>query len=470
MASMPDGENKLVLQCISLQKRRAWVIGPAIFGFALLAWLTTWAWQVGLIALALLSSNVAFAGALRLARRQQLNESLWLSFVPIFLVGLLVILLFDGLGMAMILMVLSLVVQSAILSKKMVVLGGISTVALLTVEQLLHNFELYQRFPVSPMMSFWITTVVSGAMIFLFLMYLSRHFERSQAASIHFSELSEKQARIIEAIGETMPSLEDSVEKITGVSTEVASRATAQAEAMDAMVADVKTMIESAAGTSVSAEESNRISSSMQREINENSTRLQKVSEIFETALKNIQDARQIMGNLVSNTENIESILSYNRDIGEHIKVLSVNASIEAASAGEFGAGFAVVARELREMITNSEFNLARTRNLLDQIRGQSESGMRAIDATWSVFEKVFSELAHTRDLLVNSAGSANAASRQLKQISAAAEVQQTDLLNVSSKVSMLLNSAFELAISSANLTDIVARLDELKKTLSRSV
>ena len=468
-ATLEAAQNFLQHQCIHFQKRRVRFIGPTLLGISLWALLATWVWQIGLIAVALLSTNIAFAGALRLAGKNQIERSLWLSLLAMLLSCLAVVLLVDGLGLAVMLAAVSIVVQTAVVSRRMALFGGIGIVGLLLVEQLLHNFGGYTRLQVPSGISLGITFVLGSMMVFQFLLYLSRHNEVIQATANRHAELSRKQADIIQTLGETMPFLEESVAQITGVSVEVASRATSQAEAMDAMATEVKTIMVSAEGTTAHARASDEISSEMQADMQQNVVRLQQMSQAFETALSNIHNARETMTNLVKNTDNIESILSYNRDIGEHIKVLSVNASIEAASAGEYGTGFAVVAQELREMIDSTEANLIQSRNLLDKIRRQSASGMKTIDDTAHVLESVFSELAATRQTLMNSTQSANDASQQLRQISKAALAQQVELSSMSTRVDMLLNSAFELAISSANLTDIVARLDDLKQTLAKS-
>ncbi len=60
-----------------------------------------------------------------------------------------------------------------------------------------------------------------------------------------------------------------------------------------------------------------------------------------------IRHTREVMGNINSSTDNLKAIASKQ-------KILSLNASIEAARSGEAGVGFAVVAKSMGELSAKS--------------------------------------------------------------------------------------------------------------------
>src|SRR5690625_7627665 len=86
---------------------------------------------------------------------------------------------------------------------------------------------------------------------------------------------------------------------------------------------------------------------SSKKAVNRLVTGIQTVAEEQEASLEDVEQ-------LVTNASQIEAINSMVGAIAERTNVLALNASIEAASAGEHGHGFAVVAGEIRNLADES--------------------------------------------------------------------------------------------------------------------
>ncbi|GAK03972.1 hypothetical protein JCM19037_2340 [Geomicrobium sp. JCM 19037] len=80
------------------------------------------------------------------------------------------------------------------------------------------------------------------------------------------------------------------------------------------------------------------------------------------------------MTELNEKTKEINKISSFITSIAEQTNLLSLNAAIEAARAGEAGAGFSVVAKEIRTLSEQSDQNARSIITLIQQIQSETDA------------------------------------------------------------------------------------------------
>lgn len=82
--------------------------------------------------------------------------------------------------------------------------------------------------------------------------------------------------------------------------------------------------------------------------------------------------AEEILSNTkqaVEDSGNVTEVVSYIKEISEQTNLLGLNAAIEAARVGEAGAGFGVVATEIRKMSTGTKEATGRIEQSLQAVR-----------------------------------------------------------------------------------------------------
>ncbi len=100
-------------------------------------------------------------------------------------------------------------------------------------------------------------------------------------------------------------------------------------------------------------------------------------------AMERISETSQQIGNIIAEIE----------DIASQTNLLSLNAAIEAARAGDAGRGFAVVADQIRKLAEQSAQSAVTTRELIESSISAVEVGNEAAIKTSEVLENVVSSV-----------------------------------------------------------------------------
>ncbi len=169
-------------------------------------------------------------------------------------------------------------------------------------------------------------------------------------------------------------------------------------------------------------------------------------------------------------SQQIGGILDIINELAEQTNILSINATIEAAGAGEQGKRFAVVGEEIRKLADRVSGSTKEIRALVEEIRTAvnttvlaTEGGSKAVDSGLRQFEEVtrgFKQIAGLVATTTQAAREIELSTKQqmtaVEQVNAAVQgaAQATRETEVSS--SQTLQTATQLARLSHDLSEIV--------------
>ncbi len=108
----------------------------------------------------------------------------------------------------------------------------------------------------------------------------------------------------------------------------------------------------------------------------------QKAIEAFTSFAGQIHEMMKAMSEIDNKSKEIEKIIKAIDDIAFQTNILSLNAAVEAARAGQAGKGFAVVADEVRSLATKSAQSAKDTAVLIDDTISVVRNGNKIATAT----------------------------------------------------------------------------------------
>lgn len=185
------------------------------------------------------------------------------------------------------------------------------------------------------------------------------------------------------------------------------------------------------------------------RQVEEFSTDLNEVD-------RKITETQSYMSRLKESADSINTLTELIDDISSKLDIISINTSIEAARAGSAGKGFAVLAKEIRKLSTQSQNTVNNVHNIISEVITNTDSVEIALTSSRDRLnicvdqsKKVVNEFNHINNLN-NSLGHETAEISRLlqSQKTSADNIQLStrELMNHSSSTMTLMNTTKEMS------------------------
>lgn len=248
--------------------------------------------------------------------------------------------------------------------------------------------------------------------------------EKSKAALEMANEFDLSVGQSITTLATNVSSMEDQAKEMHKIAGTTLNETVEISRAADVMSNDISTVASSTEQLSAS--------------ISEISHQVSKSTNVSQDAVARAAEMNGNISRLQKGSQKIESVIDLINTIAEQTNLLALNATIEAARAGEAGKGFAVVASEVKNLAQQTTKATEDISVLIGNVQGEISGAVEAA----SRIDKVIFELSHISS-----------------SVSSAVEEQGAATQEISRAVSQ----------SSDNCTTIAQRVQEISASLSKA-
>jgi methyl-accepting chemotaxis protein len=162
--------------------------------------------------------------------------------------------------------------------------------------------------------------------------------------------------------------------------------------------------------------------------------RVEATHQIIQTSSNVVERTVESINNIKKNMESIIDIVDVIMEISDRVNLLSLNASIESARAGEYGKGFAVVAAEISKLAESTARSANDIISIVNAGYQYVEEGIEDIQSMIALFEEIKSSISAVREATQKVASYFESVVESTKTIHKSIK----DFINVSMKINQI--------------------------------
>jgi methyl-accepting chemotaxis protein len=302
---------------------------------------------------------------------------------------------------------------------------------------------------------------------------IKTHDEVGNVAGL-FNQLIEKLGSMIKTIINASDHIAHSSIEMTnssgllaGVAQDQAASIEETSSAMEEIKATIDSVFDTTKAQASKAGDNKKLMEHLSESINQINKTAQDASHMADETYKYAIDGEQVLGQTVEgmkeineSSSRITDFVSIINDISDQINLLSLNASIEAARAGDHGKGFAVVAEEIAKLAEQTAGSTGEIKKLILESNNKVEMGSQLVTKTADSLRLIITNVKKTADLMEQIAKS----SVELNENSRKAAGNAKEVNRMSEEISTMMQ---EQSISSNEIIKAIDRINEVTQSVA---
>ncbi len=253
-------------------------------------------------------------------------------------------------------------------------------------------------------------------------------------------------------INRVVDGLSQAADQVTSAASEVSSASNQLAQGSSEQAASLEE-------TSSSLEELSSMTRTNADNAQQANTLTTESSRIMDGANNSMAELTRSMGEITAASEAISKIIKTIDEIAFQTNLLALNAAVEAARAGEAGAGFAVVAEEVRNLAMRSAEAAKNTAELIEGTVTKIKGGADLVDRTNAAFAEMAASTRKVTELVGEIAAASSEQALGLDQINKALNQMDKVTQDNAATAEETASASEEMNAQAGHMKDFVADL-----------
>ncbi|GHF19378.1 chemotaxis protein [Kordiimonas sediminis] len=279
-----------------------------------------------------------------------------------------------------------------------------------------------------------------------------RRLEREEAEKVARENRLQIAADFEESVGALLMQASRNIEEVSHNSTLLIQSTQDADEKLQSVSIANDTMSMNVATVASSIEEMSATAGEIALQVN-------KTTEVSEQAATVSKGGEETLRELMDQSSKIRSVVQMINDIAEQTNLLALNATIEAARAGEAGKGFAVVASEVKNLANQSA-------KATEEIEVLINAMTKAADDTSNVITQIVEIINQVRNNAISISAAVEEQSASTSETSRAAQTTSTEAETVKHRASELQDVMSTVQSNTGKTAEILKTIMEQHREL----
>ena len=199
-----------------------------------------------------------------------------------------------------------------------------------------------------------------------------------------FNAMTEQFSDIIKKVKAATTSVDFTSEDVTKQTMTLANKNIEQAHKVEDAIGAINVMVDSIRNVADNAQQSAKVSELSRTNAREGAQAVQKTNNAMSEIREEINETARSIKRLGESSLEIGNVVKIIDELSDRTSILALNASIQAAMAGDAGHGFAVVADEVQRLAESSSNSTKQIETLINNIQAEIKNVSNRMDESIS--------------------------------------------------------------------------------------